>query len=329
MNEELITLIVPIYNVDKYLKRCIDSILCQSYENIEVILVNDGSSDCCGLICEEYKNNDNRIKVIHKENGGLSDARNVALDIAKGRYITFIDSDDFISKDYISYLLELLLNNNSDISVCNFQEVYGSCINIKNEVSFTKSYNSEDAIETMLYQNNFDHSAWGKLYKKELFKNIRFPKGRIYEDLAIIYNVFDKAKKITYGSEKKYFYYIREDSITNKEFNIKKLDLIYFSKKMVKFIDENYKSLYKASIRRDTISNFQVLQQILNNDEFKEIRQKIKKNIKCNACIVLFDNKAKFQEKISIIAIFFGERFYGGVWRLYKSLLRGVNLWKK
>lgn len=317
----LISVIIPIYNVEKYLEKCIKSVINQTYTNIEIILVNDGSTDKCACICEKYKKIDSRIVIINKENGGLSDARNVGIDVSKGEYLAFIDSDDYVSEDYLEYLYKIICENKVDISVCDFCEVYENenLVN-KEEENNIKIFNDAEAIEIMLYQREFDHSAWGKLYRKYLFDNLRFPKGRLFEDIAIMYELINKVNKVGFGSKKNYYYLIRKDSIMNKEFNVKKMDLIEFSKKMVLFIDEKYPDLRKAARRRENISNFNLLRQVLMyNGEYVDVENELISNIKRNSIVVLSDTKAYLRDKVAIIILLFGRKFFKFIWVKYKK----------
>ena len=168
--QPLISIVIPVYKVEKYLERCILSIINQNYSNLEIILVDDGSPDDCGLICDNWAKIDNRIRVIHKENGGLSDARNAGIKIATGEFITFIDSDDYVLDNYIEYLLELIFKYNADIAICNFHQLFEETnrkVFVGGKVE--KIFNSEEAIETMLYDRDFYTCAWGKLYRKSFF----------------------------------------------------------------------------------------------------------------------------------------------------------------
>ena len=199
--ENKVSVIIPVYKVEKYLEKCIDSVINQSYSNLEIILVDDGSPDNCGKICDKYAKKDNRIRVIHKTNGGLSDARNNGIKIATGNYIAFIDSDDYVTEDYIEYLLKLIIDNNSDISIVMPYEVDENYI-VKKIFKREKiyNYNSNDALKTMLYQKKFETSAWGKLFKKNVVNGIYFPTGKIYEDIGTIYKYILRAKKITFST---------------------------------------------------------------------------------------------------------------------------------
>jgi glycosyltransferase involved in cell wall biosynthesis len=214
--EELISVIVPIYKVEKYLKKCIDSIINQTYRNLEIILVDDGSPDRCGEICDDYKLKDERVVVIHKENGGLSDARNVGLDIAKGNYIMFVDSDDYIAENMVYKLYSSLKENNADMSLCTYvfvEEQYNFASPIKDEV-----ISGIDAIRKMLLLKNGGRytNACCKLYKSELFEIIRFPLGKVHEDEFISHLVFAKCKRVSCISDKPYFRIRRDDSIMGK-----------------------------------------------------------------------------------------------------------------
>lgn len=210
MMKRLVSVIVPVDKVEHYLSRCLDSIVTQSYKNIEIILVDDGSPDKCGIICDEYAKRDPRIRVIHKENGGLSDARNCGVEIANGAYITFIDSDDYIAPNYIEYLYNLAVENDADISCC------CSVKTSDNTVAFdTKSEKQKPQVlsgrETCfalfgaLYLTLV--TAWGKLYKESIVKKYPFPKGRKHEDEGTTYKYYYEATKVVVGDAQLYAYY--------------------------------------------------------------------------------------------------------------------------
>ncbi len=212
--EELITIIVPIYQVEKYLKKCIDSILNQTYKNLEIILVDDGSTDNSPKICDDYKKKDNRIKVIHKENGGLSDARNAGMKIATGKYIGFIDSDDYIKSDMYQVLYENIVKTNADISICDFLAIKENDSNytMEERKQDINEYNTIEALR-LLIENKIRSYAWNKLYKRELLAGIQFPKGKKMEDLAVMYKIFEKAEKIVNTNKTEYYYLQRSSSI--------------------------------------------------------------------------------------------------------------------
>lgn len=213
----LITIIIPVYNVEQYLRRCLDSIVSQTYTNLEIILIDDGSPDNCPQICDDYAAKDNRITVIHKKNGGLSDARNAGLDVCKGKFISFVDSDDWIDKNYVKVLFDLLTETNTDIAIGNFFKTDGS----KESPTFPiqhKTLNPTEAIICCTHGNTPAFAiSCSKLYKKELFDNLRFPVGKYHEDEFTTYLLFYKSSSIAYTSQVLYYYYSRETSITSSQ----------------------------------------------------------------------------------------------------------------
>lgn len=217
--KELISVIIPIYMVEKYLNKCIDSVINQTYKNLEIILVNDGSKDNCKKICEEYAKKDSRIKIINKSNGGLSDARNKGLEVSNGKYIGFVDSDDYISKDMYKNLYENIIKYDADIAICEYIEVNENGENIKENKKIiengVKIYSREEAMYKLLEDNEITNHVWNKLYKSSLFKDIEFPKGLKFEDIAVMYKLIDKANRVVHISEILYFYVQRDGSILN------------------------------------------------------------------------------------------------------------------
>lgn len=217
----LISIIVPVYNVEPYLRQCLDSIVNQTYSNLEIILIDDGSSDGSPQICDVYASKDNRIVVIHKENGGQSEARNRGLDICKGEFISFIDSDDWVERDYIEILYNELTLHNSDISIINHNHfsldgTYNSIKAFKNE-----TISNIDALKLLITKEPIQHLLMcGKLYKKELFNEIRFPVGQIFEEHLICYKVYYNSKKITSCNKVLYHYLKRSDSTMGQAVNI-------------------------------------------------------------------------------------------------------------
>lgn len=221
----LISVIIPVYNVAQYLDECIKSVCSQSYENLEIILVDDGSTDVSGEKCDEWAQFDQRVIALHKTNGGLSDARNYALERMTGEYVTFIDSDDFVSNNYIEYLYNLILDAKAEISICDLVHYFGKDRPFFQEESNRRTFSSSDGIVELLYQRSFLVSAGGKLYKKQCYTNIRFPKGKLFEDSAVMYKIFETANQISYGNAKLYAYRHRDDSITTESFSIRQYDI--------------------------------------------------------------------------------------------------------
>ncbi len=193
-----ISIIVPVYKVENYLRACVDSILNQTFEDYELILIDDGSPDRCGEICDEYVEKDARIKVIHQKNGGLSAARNAGMKIAKGYYVSFIDSDDVVAGNYFQVLYDNLKREEADISCCTMKEFADNCEFDYNDYSSVCLSGKDAVLSQYGYstQKNVSVSAWGKLYRRELFNGISFPKGKIHEDQAVVPIVLSKAEKV-------------------------------------------------------------------------------------------------------------------------------------
>lgn len=249
----LISIIVPVYNVKSFITVCIESIACQTYRNLEIILIDDGSTDNSGDICDEYALKDSRIKVIHKKNGGLSDARNVGIDLAQGDYIAFIDSDDFIYPEYFEYLYEMISKNNADMSSCQPVLVDENGNTMSTPIA-GKDYikiitGQENCMEEYVIGNKINTTAWGNLYKTSLFKEsgIRYPFGKYHEDVFTTYRIIDLCEKIVIGNRKLYAYRQRGGSIINSGFSEKHLDGIYGSIQRFEFISSKYPRLKQAS----------------------------------------------------------------------------------
>ena len=251
MNNDLISIIVPIYKVEKYINQCLDSICGQTYKNLEIILVDDGSPDNCGKICDEYAQKDSRIKVIHKENGGLSSARNAGLDVIKGEYISFIDSDDFIENNFIEKLYNLCIDNDVDIAECNY-------LQFENEIEKTKNKDKVEIFTSYEMQNRMysvygtrTTVVWNKLYKNYIYKELRFPNGKINEDEFCTYKAFYNCKKkIAVTNENLYYYRYNSESIMGKKFNSKRFDVIdAYEERKTFYKKHNEIELYKKTLK--------------------------------------------------------------------------------
>lgn len=240
----ILSIIVPVYNVEIFLKQCIDSILSQTFYNFELILVDDGSPDNSGIICDEYSKLDNRIKVVHQENGGLSAARNVGIDIAEGEYIGFVDSDDWIDSEMYEKLYKRAVDEKSDIVACNYycMDKYGG---IKPRVlnAIDLEYDKESAMKEIFTNNILAFSAFNKIYKRDLFDNLRYKEGIIVEDMDIAYKLVFRSKKISFLKDCLYYYRYNANSILRKKFNMKRLDEYFVKKDMYHFYALHYPEL--------------------------------------------------------------------------------------
>lgn len=215
----MISVIIPIYKVEAYLEKCIESVRSQTYKDIEIILVDDGSPDNCGAVCDRYQKMDERIKVLHKENGGLSDARNKGLDIATGEYVLFVDSDDFIHPNMIELLYCSLQETDADISVCGFKTVseeYKISFDSGVKQGKREVFEGQEVMNQLQHKNLLTVVAWNKLYKRKLFADIRYPKGKIHEDEFLTHQILHLCERTVYISQELYYYVKREESITGQ-----------------------------------------------------------------------------------------------------------------
>lgn len=250
MREPLCSIIVPIYNVEALLPRCIDSLIGQQYQNIEIILVNDGSTDSSEAVCREYLNRDSRIKLINKENGGLSSARNAGLKLSKGEYIFFVDSDDYVTSDFCSVGVDGFLNHSADVVIFGFNNIFVDTNKIiKKHCRKSRVISKEEALKGTLIDGYINSLAWNKAYKRELFDNIKYPEGMVFEDVGTTYKIFDKANTIYISSNITYNYELRNGSISNKWWsNDKKInDFFTLRSEQLQFINNSYPSLIKLS----------------------------------------------------------------------------------
>lgn len=225
MQQPLISVIVPIYKVEDYLDRCVESILAQTYKNLEVWLVDDGSPDRCGEMCDEWAKKDECIKVIHKPNGGVSDARNAALDVLTGEYIACVDGDDTVAPDYIETMYRLVEKYGCELAMSNFVLDYeGKERKYSKEPYKEIVYTPQEAVEDLFYQKHFDSYPWCKLFHKSLFEDFRYPKGMIYEDTYTTYQLMFRSKKIVYCNKQVLNYLVRADSYEGLPFNDLKMN---------------------------------------------------------------------------------------------------------
>lgn len=253
---ELISIIVPVYNSNAYLEKCLNSLINQTITNIEIIVINDGSKDNSLEIAKNFAKRDSRIKVYNKENGGLADARNYGINMAKGQYIGFVDADDYVNEDMFEILKNMIKENNSQIAICGWYLVENENIRTCNFKSEELALNSEQAIDMLLNHVSFDNFACNKLFCRSLFENIEFPKGKLLEDVSVMYKLIGKAKKIAITSKPLYYYVLHQNSITSNLYNqvnteafnvfiIRKNELLKTYPKLSKKIKSNYFTISK------------------------------------------------------------------------------------
>ena len=232
MYKDLISVIIPVYNVSGYLDRCISSVINQTYRNLQIILVDDGSTDGSGELCDYYAARDVRIEVIHKKNGGAADARNRGLEAADGKYIGFVDGDDYIAEDMYECLYVKMMAGTYDIACCGRTDLYEESFHVKAHKSFVKKsvvyMNREQAIKSLCLYDGMDFSPCDKLYVKDLFDGVRFPPGRSSEDIPVVYEVYKKAAGVVHIGSAKYFYCHRKGSSTGSGFYFRRMDYFFF-----------------------------------------------------------------------------------------------------
>lgn len=322
---ELISVIVPVYNVEQYLEKCVNSIINQTYKNLEIILVDDGATDSSGNMCDELAKSDNRIKVYHKENGGLSDARNYGVERATGDYIGFVDSDDYIDSEMYEKLYEAIKKENVDVAECSLKVIYPGKIELFTDEKYYKVLGKTEYLEEYLTIKKIFGSVWTKLIKSDVAKKLVFPKGKLYEDTYYAYDLIEKVDRYVIMNNPYYNYLMRENSITNAKFNPRILDLIEIVEKFHKTTYENYPGLKEAADCRKMYAYFSVLNSILleenyrDNEYYSEILNYFKRNY-----ISLLKNKyINHNRKLSVILIKLNIDLYRKVLMKYKKKIAG------
>ena len=326
LQKSVISIIVPVFNVEKYLKRCLNSIINQAFQNFELILVDDGSTDNSGKICDEYKLKDNRIKVIHQENAGLSVARNVGIESAVGQYIGFVDADDYISYNMYEVLYNCLIENNADVAVCG---LYNCFANKKVPQYKKKEFYLLDnitALKMALEGVVFSVHAVNKLYKRKLFKDNMFPKGKLSEDAFVIPKVLYESNKVAVKTLPMYYYVHHNDSITTSRYQEKDLDVVNAYFRNLKFVEKNCPQLRRQAEFRLMWAFMYVLDKmILTENLHKEDMSKyleIIKILKKSTREILLNPYFSAKRKLGIVTLWLNENLYK---RLIFKYSRQIN----
>ena len=249
-NDKLISIIVPVYNADAYLRRCVDSILAQSFTEFEALLIDDGSSDGSGPLCDLYEKQDARIRVFHKENNGVSSARNYGLDKASGSYITFLDSDDYVGPDYLRILYEMLEEADADLSILSSANISSADAVFIDSVDQRTLLSQEEVFQELLRDSKFGFYLWGKLYKCSLFDELRFPLGKTFEDIAVLPCVVARCSRCVFSTAQQYYYFQREGSITHVFSASNLQDYFDAMEGFAQFISSRYPEIYSAAYAR-------------------------------------------------------------------------------
>lgn len=314
-----LSIIVPIYNVERYLERCIISILNQTYVNFELILVNDGSTDNSKDICEKYLSIDNRIKLINKKNGGVSSARNTGIELAIGEYIAFVDPDDYINKYMYEVLITTLKKDKSDMVICGYNKVDQNEINfqeINNHIDVnnvrTSKISKVEALDKLLIEGEKFVFAWNKIYKRKLFNELRYKNGKIYEDEFLAHRVLYRCNKVSVINEKLYFYIQRDGSIVNSKFTTKKFDKVYALKERIDFFKEKNLLELKEKAEKSFVDyfiwNYFVAYQRLENVNSDLI--KLKNEFNKVFFEILKNTKISWKEKLTLSLLYISPKAY-------------------
>ena len=307
MSNPLISIIVPVYNVEPYLSKCVDSLLAQTHKNLEILLIDDGSTDRSGELCDEYAEKDSRIVVVHQSNAGQGSARNHGISIARGDFIGFVDSDDWIALDMYEVLLSSLQRNDCDIAVC-------GRFNVKNDVAIESTafhvseeivMDTEEAIQRFLTYRAIDSSSCDKLYKHEILKDVRYPLGYICEDVPFVYDALAKAKKVVHCAKPLYYYFQRSGSTSKSTFSPKTMGLYHHFKTVRDRCHTQFPTLAKDA-NYLYFKNLLVLASRIavtkgKVSERKMINQTIRKNIKA----LLKEKRLKKTYRLLSLAILF------------------------
>lgn len=302
----LVSIIVPVYKVEDYVERCVNSILSQTYQNLEVILVDDGSPDSCGAICDRFASHDDRVKVIHQENQGQSAARNHAALEAKGEYIVFVDSDDFISEDHVECLLKMLLKHDADIAIASLFYYYeGQPVPVPSGGDQVKEMNAEEAIIAMNYNRGFGAMPWSKIYKKELILAHPYPVGVIYEDLATTYKIFSDAQKLVYCNKRIYYWSQRAGSTMHRQFSERQLNGLKAVKEQIQFVKQKHPAVLPSAHARYVFKLIELIEIALNSTDSRQFFRMLKKEMRY-AGEVLKNPHVKKSLKLRLVAVQIG-----------------------
>ena len=309
----LISVIIPVYNVERYLNECLNSVLVQTFHNLEIILVNDGSTDKTGEICDEYAKKDDRVKVFHKDNTGVASSRNVGVGLASGDFLIFVDGDDVADKEMIEVLYENLMKYDADICICglkNFDKQMPESV-LKNKETIVM--NNIEAIEAMFYQRYFDTGPVAKLYKSSIVKKNRFPDGKVFEDLYTVYKFLNEAEKVVFTPEIHYYYRQNEISLMHKGFENCILDELTAIEEIESFVNKEHPELEASFLARKFSSYCQVFGWIpanTNSNELNELRSNIWNFIRSYRSKMIKDKKARSKNRIAAMLSFGGEFFF-------------------
>ncbi len=322
-----VSIIVPVYRVENYLEKCVNSLINQTLKDIEIILVDDGSPDDCGKICDKYAKKDGRVKVIHKQNEGLSEARNVGIMAAESPYIGFVDSDDYIAADMYETLYENLIKNDAEISICGLYDCYSD----KKVPQFAGNefliLSNKQALKTALEGIKFSVNAVNKLCKKDLFSEVKFPKGKLSEDAFTIPKILSKASKVVFDSAPKYYYVHRGESITTSSFKRQDFNVIEAYKGNLEFVKNNFKDLTPQAEFRLLWSYTYVFDKMILSENLEDLEsyKGILAILRKNTFKMALNPFFSLKRKLVMFILFVSPKLYTGLLKFQKKKFMKLN----
>lgn len=320
-----ISVIMPAYNVEKYILRSVRCIIGQTFTDYELIIIDDGSSDTTPQICDELESKYNNIRVYHKENGGVSEARNCGLDILTGDYLTFIDSDDLVAEDYLQYLYTLITReNNIDIAMTVGRQVNETEQPINIAETESRIISAAEAVKEMLKRRTYTHANWGKLYRSDLWKDVRFPVSVIYDDYDTTYRAFANAERVVCGNAVKYSYLQRTGSLMHAKCSKTTLTVLDVADEITEFISDRWPENQVYAVNLKVATYMKNLQAILNTgfDAFPQEQERIEKTVKDNANYILKARDVPRNDKIKIISLLISKKLFLGLYNRFDGDLK-------
>lgn len=319
----MIDVVIPVYNVEKYIDRCMESVINQTYKDLKVILVDDGSTDRSGAICDEYARRYKNVTAYHKANGGLSSARNYGIEKSTAEIVTFVDSDDFVHRDYLKRLLIAMEKAGADMIISGLTDVWdNSVINEPVDDEVVEVPELGEVIRRVFAQENIDVSSCAKLYKRSLFENIRYPEGEIYEDMKVIIKLLEAADKVAVTSYSGYYYYQREGSIMRGEMSNDRITLMETMEKYMVYVAENYPQANDAVRTRYIRCGFHVLNRALFDNDYKDYAMSLKKMLCANSIYIWCSGNFRKHEKLAVLLLGMNIGIYKNMLGRYRKGLK-------
>lgn len=321
----LISIIIPVYNVEKYLEQCLNTVINQTYRSLEIIIVDDGSTDNSKDICADFAKRDHRIQLIHKTNGGQASARNVAIRAATGDYLFFVDSDDLLALNCIERELQILLENDADCVQGEFRRFWKEKEIVRDDTAekvIISKFDTEGAIEAFCYQDFFYPAPWGKLIKRSVWGDVLFREKIGYEDFDVSYKVLGKIAVIIHTNEILYYYRIHKESTQHEAYSLRKKDRIDISNELLEYIQMNFPRIEKAAKVRYQLSRMQYLMELPLGKEYDGERKDVFEEVKKYRKDCLQDNKSKTSFRLMLLCSFFGANIFSRLGRIYAKVTR-------